>query len=197
MRVFLILISSFMLFGCSASLQKVSQENEERFKSLTKDFVRSCIKIKDDSFEDTIQYDTVNCYQSKNGLLGIVWDDQFVRAYTNRKSGKTKYQIYTRLHEDKWLNPVSANYFVGDNLITSDVARIHSDVTCNASRSCVHLEEIVFEISEENLMQLNEKYLIDNSIEWKYRIKTRSGVDKDKFLNINELLGIYRLVNKI
>ena len=64
------------------------------YLALTPADVRSLVQIQDDGLDTVATLDTQPVFLEKKGLLGIVWNDNFVRAYVDKKTGKAIFQLY-------------------------------------------------------------------------------------------------------
>lgn len=79
------------IVGCAT----VTRESQiQTALSLTKEHFKNTTTVKDDPLDTVATITTVNGFQEKRGLLGIVWDDNFLRAFIDKKSGKTSFQVY-------------------------------------------------------------------------------------------------------
>lgn len=184
------------LSGC-ATPSGVTKQSEQEFDSLSREFVRSCTTIKDEPLETSVEFSTQPCYQRKNGIMKVVWDDNLLRAFKDRKTGTLTFQVYTVLYYKDWLFPLSAN-FGAANVQSIKGTRVKSDVDCGLSNTlgyCVHTEHFLFNLPFDELVRIEERTQRDPQYKiWSYRIKTQSGVDMDRGFNVNELLGFMDVV---
>ena len=185
------------LAGCATPPAAQSARNQDAYKALTLEKVQQCIRITDDPLNVSVKFDTRECYQTRHGLLGLVWSDAFLRAWKDRDTGSTNYQIYSILYGKDWLHPQSANFGVNE-LQSVRGNRIGSDVDCSMSQvmgNCRHKEEFVFDLPEDELRAVAAKLEVDQGYSsWTVRIKTQSGRDVDFRMNPNELVGLLNLV---
>lgn len=197
MKFVLLLLIITTFTGCVSASQIGAEDNENRFLSMDEKSIEQCLTIKNDDYEQNIQINSQNCYQAKHGLLGIVWEDQFIRAFKNKKTKSITFQIYTKLVNSDWMMPYAVNYRVGKQLKTVSGTRVGSDVKCT-SMGCTHYEDFVFNIDDkdiEKIIQFSNQN--KNSVSWQYRIKSQSGIDRDKNFNIAELIGAYKKIKEI
>ena len=79
--------------SAEAAEQKVSKQ-ARKYLSMTPDDFKACTAIKDDSLDTIAVLNTSPCFQEKRGILGIVWNDNFLRAFIDKRTGATTYQVY-------------------------------------------------------------------------------------------------------
>jgi len=85
--IFLIALS---LTGCVAT----QEQQVEKFLSLGSDHYYHTATVKNDGLDTVAIVTTRNGFQEKRGLLGIVGDDVFLRAFIDKKTGRASYQVY-------------------------------------------------------------------------------------------------------
>lgn len=186
------------LAGCATPGQ-VQKQSVDEFNALTRDAIGTCATVKDDRLETSVTFTTLNCYQRKNGILKIVWDDNFLRAFKNKTTGAITFQVYTVLYYKDWLFPHMANFGV-DTVQSVPGERIGSDVDCSQKSlygHCMHQEQFVFELPLDEITRIERKRAEHSGpMEWKYRLKTKAGVDADRILNADEILGLFDVVTR-
>lgn len=185
------------LGGCATQPASQSPRNQDAYQALTLAKAEQCTRVTDDTMNVSIQFDTRECYQTRHGLLGLVWSDAFLRAWKDRDTGSANYQVYAILYGDQWQHPQSANFGV-NGLQSVRGNRIGTDVDCSMSQvmgNCRHREEFVFDVPEEELQAVAAKLQADPAYSsWTVRIKTQSGRDVDFRMPVNELVGILNVV---
>jgi len=60
------------------------------------DFARTA-SVKDDALEVRATITTQPGYVERHGLLGVVWSDNFLRAFVDKTSGATTFQLYQQI----------------------------------------------------------------------------------------------------
>lgn len=194
MRVFLV---GFILFltGCAQVQQK---QEANRLFDMTKEEFASKIVIKDDSLDASVEIHTQNGFQEKRGLVGIVWDDNFLRAYIDKETGLTTYQVYDRIYMKEWGYYYAANYTTPEGLKTKDVLRVASDVeTCssNAFVGCTLREDVAWYVDRELLDTVAGMYQPGQRVAWKYRLKGQQGGDRDRGFTAAEVAALLEAVD--
>ncbi len=171
---------AFIVVGCN-----VEKRIEKVQSSLTMINVQTCIKIENPPLEEFISYDTESC------LDLILMDDMFVRAWRHKDTGLVKYQIYFENYSNKWEYPYQLNYKFGGNLVSVSADKINSDVNCGGY-GCTHTEEVGFDIDEDYLADLSERYDEIKDTKIIMRVQKKGGENKNYSFNPAELVGIYR-----
>lgn len=189
-----LIIGSFLLVSCTPYQVKWA----EVFNSMTVDSVKQCTTVRDDEMSNFITFSSRAClYDWYDRRL-----DFYVRAFIHKKTGYTSYQIYSKLISDNWSYPYAASYLLpgaqgNRKLLTVDGNRLSfaSDVDCG-SYSCTHYEQFTFPLEKRYLDALSNNLgrLSRVSSREKFRISRRAEGDIDFVMNINELVGVYRMV---
>lgn len=191
-KVFLLILSISVIYGCASQMQGESQTKQAL--SLDVSHFRRTIKIKDGPLENLVVFSTQSGFQEKRGLLGIVWNDQFIRGFLEKKSGKKYYQVYVYLmHQSKgWLYPYQANF--GKPLMTARTKSIDSDVSCSGSRysGCTYVEQFGFVVPERELRRIQNNATPNDmkNKAWVFKVKTKSGRDYRGIIFLAEIIAL-------
>lgn len=99
----------------------------------------------------------------------------FTRVYL-RDNDRVDAQIYFWTKSSEWVYPYSLNF--GEPLRTRTAERIDSDVQSCSGSSCTLLEQVVINLTEDDI-----KYIVNDAPDWMdIRLKTKFGVDVDRTL---------------
>ena len=195
-------LAPFILISCATPGQ-VAQESQDKFDSMTLESVKNCTQITDDKMSNTVKFNSQDCYTYVGGILRIRSStDYFVRAFKDKTSGSVIYQVYTQLTSSNWSYPYSASYLMPQadgkrelKQVEGDRLSAGSDVSCS-QYGCTHYEHFTFPLEREYLRKLSENFdqlrAVSNSED--FRIFRKAEGDHDFIININELVGVYRLV---
>ena len=188
-QIFLLLVLLF-LGGCAI------------FEPLTVEDVKQCTTTEDDEMSNRIIFSSLNCDRRITDILGIT-SDYFILATKHKIFGSTSYQVYAHLVSNQESQPYSASY-LQKNLIGREVLvkvngdRVSATMQCAMYLlfSCVHYEQFAFPLKKRYLKLLSSNFeeLSKTKNREKFRIFRRSGGYVDFTMSINELVGIYRLV---
>jgi len=197
MKIYLpILLGVSLLSACSMP-QQVYQDSATEFINLTSDYIQQCTKVSgmNDPLEETLIFNTRDCFQMKNGILKVVWDDQFVRAYVSKTDKRTtSIQVYNVMYtrQNRWIYPRSANFLVDGELKIVDGVSISSDVDCAFSDtygSCLYTNHYAFDLPKDIFSEAKRLKSVGET-QFLYRIKTKAGGDFDRVLNVEEIIGL-------
>lgn len=194
MRIFVIGCALF-LSGCA----QVQQNQEaDRLLDMTKEDFASSILVKGDALDTSIEINTQNGFKEKRGLVGIVWDDNFLRAYIDKETGLTTYQVYDRIYMKDWSYFHTANYSTPDGLKSQDVIQVAADVescSSNAFVGCKLREDVAWYVDRELLDTVAELYQPGQRTAWKYRLKSQQGGDRDRGFTAAEVAAFLEAVD--
>jgi len=152
--------------------------------------------VKDDALETSAVYSTEKGHQEKRGLLGLVPEDQFLRCFHDKRTGKRRYQVYVTLayKSDTWREPFQANF--GTPLQTAPTKSALRQSDCKDRRKiggCVRIEHVVFEVPEAEFRRIAEAAPADIEAKtWDFRLKTKDGKDYADQLPYAEFAGLAR-----
>ena len=196
-RNFLVIsICSIIIMSCSTPGQ-VAQESENRFYSLTSEFIENCTSVTGlgDPLETIITFNTINCYKAEGGILRLTWNDQFLRGYVSKSSKSVmSLQVYSIIYsqQGRWIYPYQGNYLIDGELLTDDGTSISSDVDCSMSStygSCRYRDDYGFDLDLRVFDEARRLKALGEQT-FNYRIKTRAGGDINRIFNVEEILGL-------
>jgi hypothetical protein len=187
---------SVALAGCVGT---TSEGQIQTALSLTKEHFKNTAIIKDDSLDTTATITTENGFQEKRGLLGIVRDDNFLRAFIDKKTGQTAIQLYQVIYYQGsgWNFFRTVNYETTTGLESRPVTIISRDVDCSGSRysGCTYTEHVGFEIDEEFLRTIAGGYQPGQRAVWKFKFIAKSGEDKNDGMLPAEVAGFLEAID--
>tara|TARA_B100000123_G_scaffold270274_1_gene247885 strand:- start:763 stop:1377 length:615 start_codon:yes stop_codon:yes gene_type:complete len=192
----------FLLFSCATPGQ-VQQESIDRYNNQTIDTILECSSATGvgDPLESFVTINTQNCYKAEGGILRMVWNDQFIRAYVDKETKKvSSVQIYSVIYSQQgtWSFPSAATYLINGNLQYKDGTRIYSDVDCSSSDlygSCRYQEHFGFTLGEEIFEEARRLQALGET-DFTYRIKTQTG-NVDRVFNVVEILGVEQKIKEL
>jgi hypothetical protein len=122
------------------------------------DFQRTAT-LKDDPLDTTAQISTQPGFEEKRGLLKFVWYDNFLRAFIDKKTGATQFQVYQYIsHGGSWRFYQSANYEAPNGPESQPVTVINRSVDSCSTYGCSYTEHIGFEVPEVLLRWVAARY---------------------------------------
>lgn len=186
-----------LISGC-ATPRQVAQESQDKFSSLTSDFIETCTTSSgiNDPLETVITFNTVNCYKAEGGILRMVWNDQFLRGYVSKSDKSIRsVQVYNVIYsqQKRWIYPYQGNYLINGELITDDGTSIATDVDCSLRTStydsCMYRDDYGFDL-DLRVFEEARRLKAEGKKTFDYRIKTKAGGDVDRVLNTEEIIGL-------
>lgn len=159
------------------------------------------ISVSDDELDTVAKLTSQPIFQHKKGLLGIVWEDNFLRAFIDKKTGNSTFQIYQSISYQgdwRWYNRV--NYSTPNGPVSTELTPIASDVlSCSGSRysgGCRMIEEFGFEVPESLLRTIANGYQPGQVAAWRFKYKAKSFGDWQDGILPLEVAGFMKAVDK-
>jgi hypothetical protein len=155
--------------------------------------------VKDDDLEYQASIDTHPAHKTKNFGETV----NFLRVFIDKKSGKSKYQVYVLL---SYYNNGFHNYDSGaasspDGPVPISVKKIDSQVNCSNKnilndKQCGYQETVLIELDETFLRKLVENFQTEVPVDWKFRLKAHSGTDSTLSLPYAEIAALLARVDQ-
>ncbi len=196
-------LSTFLFLSLALSpvqAEKVPQLSGQARKLLAmapQDF-GSRVVIRDDALEVAAEISTINGWKQKEGLLATVKSDQFFRAFVDKKTGVTTFQVYQYIHyfgQRAYFKVVNFESLGG--AVQKDVTVINRvALGCSSYLGCEHVEHIGFDVDEAILRAAAAAYRPGVLAAWHYRLKSKSGVQRDEGFVGAEIVALLQAVDK-
>lgn len=194
---YLLTIALVMCSGANASDKNKMQEAAA---AVTPDRVLQTISIKDDSLDTRAQINTINAFQEKRGLLKIVWNDNFLRAFVDKRTGEATIQVYQFVnYSGDWRTYNRVNYETPDGPQSAMLTPISRDVTsCSGSRygGCSYSEHFAFEVDEKLLRVIASLYKPGQLVSWKFKYYSQSGQEWPDGMLPAEVVGFLSALDR-
>lgn len=192
-------VCAIALFSCSFQASAASLEKQfKQYMALTPEHFEKGATIKDDSMEVVAVITTEPSFKIKRGLLGMVNDDNFFRAFINKKTGETSYQLYQYItYVGDWAFFETANYEGRTEVETTPLDVIGREVgTCSQMLGCFKREVVAFDVDELVLRRVAAGYDPSGkgTTGWKFRLKAKTGIQRDEGMSPAEAAGILNAV---
>jgi hypothetical protein len=190
-----------VLFSAGALAKEVKPTKQQKaLLALTPDSVASQIAVKDDALETVVTVSSEPVWTEKQGLLGIVWNDNFLRAFVDKKTGKATIQVYEYIaYRGDWRHYNGVNYETPTGPETGNLDRISAEVvSCEGSDilgGCKLVEHLAFAFPAQFFGDV--KYDPSNPSGWRYRLKSKSGRDWDSAFVAAEIIGFMRILEQV
>jgi hypothetical protein len=186
-----------MLLALSVAACATTESQLNTAVSLTKEHFANTATVKDDSLDTVATISTVNGFQEKQGLVGIVWDDNFLRAFIDKKTGKTSYQLYQVIYYkgSDWNFYQTVNFETPSGPQSKPVTLINRDVKCTSS-GCRYVEHIAFDVDESLLRTIANGYSPGKRVAWQFKFKAKSGQEWTDGMLPAEVAGLLYKVDE-
>lgn len=183
----------------SAVAQGASLRHQaERLIAMTPAQFEALADVKDDGLELFATITTRNGFQRREGLLGAVNNDNFFRAFVDKKTGAARFQVYQAMRyvDQHRLSFETVTYETPSGPVSAMLTRIARTVgTCRRAFGCPYVELAAFDVDEALLRALVAQHPAGQAAVWKYRLKAKLGVDRDDGFVVAEIAGILRAVD--
>jgi hypothetical protein len=168
--------------------------------SLSREHFRDTATVKDDYLDTVATITTVNGYKQKRGLFKIVWDDNFLRAHIDKKTGKTTFQLYQVIYyqSSSWRFYHTANFETTAGPQSTPLTLISRDVDCAGSSfgGCTYVEHVAFDVDEDLMRTISQMYSPGQRVGWKFKFIPKSGDDYNEAMLPAEVAGLVAKVDE-
>lgn len=190
-------------FTIAASLAACSPQMREakvdEALALSVDHFKNTATVKDSSLDLVATITTEPGFSEKRGLLGVVWNDNFIRAIVDKKTGKTTYQVYQAITYtgDSWKFYHSANYETPNGPVFVKAQSISRDVQCS-QYGCTHYEHVAFTVPESLLRGIAKTHSNKPQarVWWRFKFNSKAGEDLETGMLPNEIAGALARVDQ-
>lgn len=189
--------SGTLVLGAPAVAQKLSKQAQQLIALTPADFQRTAT-LKDDPLDTTAQISTQPGFQEKRGLLKLVWYDNFLRAFIDKKTGATDFQVYQYItYSGSWHFYQTANFETPTGPESREVTVISRNVdSCSAYGGCSFTEHVGFNVSEELLRSIAARYSAAPGSIWRFKFGSKAGGDWQDGMANAEVAGLLAAVDQ-
>ncbi len=198
LKLLFLLVALFGLSACETTEQRTQTSlalTPEHFKS-------TAILVEDDS-GGTALISTKNGFQQKQGLLRMVYDDNFLRAIIDKKTGNVTYQVYQSIYyqASAWRFYRKANYETPDGPESIDAKFLRPPLAHNfdcpdhTSSVCTYNENVGFSVDRDLLDRIASTYEPEKSAMWRFSFIPRVGDEFYGGLLVAEIVGFLQTVD--
>lgn len=176
--------------------EKLSKSYRKLLAMTPTDFQQKA-SIKDDSLETIAQISTEPGFKEKQGLLRIIWDDNFLRAFIDKETGTTYFQVYQYIsYQGDWRFYHTVNFETLAGPKSAEVDVIKREVeSCSGSDGCILGEHLGFEVSGELLQSIASVYNPGSTSAWLFKFKSKSGKEFKTGIVPAEVIGFLAAVD--
>jgi len=203
------LLYSLAIISCTtqtreSQIQTATLSRESQIQiafSLTSDHFKNTARVKDDSLDTIATISTANGFQEIPEQLGTVCNDNFLRAFIDKKSGKKSFQVYQIVYTQDnnkvgWSFFQSVNFETPSGPSSKPVRNIKTDIECKGSLGCLYVEHIAFDVDETLLRTIANQYTPGQQLAWKFRLNSKSGKSYNDAILPAEIAGLLDRVDE-
>lgn len=193
MRYWAVALLLYTIAAPSAFAQKMNKQ-AQKYLSMTPSDFEKCATIKDDSLDTIAVLSTLPCFQERQGLMRVTWNDNSFRAFIDKKTGKTTFQVYQYIdYSGEWRFYDRVNYETPDGPKSDELTEIGRDLGgCSRYGSCLLRETIAFNVPASLLRTIASKYQPQTTIIWRFKYYSKSGLEWQDGIAPAEAAGIIR-----
>lgn len=183
-----------LLSACQAPPQA---EQIAAAAALGPDHFRRTATVRDDSLDLVATITTANGYRTRQGAFDRSWNDNFLRAFVNKRTGRATYQVYQRFYYRAYgmRRYYAANYQGLDGPRSTDVTVIDRDAICVGKpySVCSFYETVGFSVDEALLRAIVRRGPAGPA--WQFKFRAYSGEDFHTGLPPAEVAGLLARVD--
>lgn len=170
-------------------------------QSLNKQHFKETVTINEFAAEKVIIFSTIYGFQHRQSHQQVVGDDNFLRGFLDRQSGKKVFQVYNVIYyaqpgsQFSWKQFKQARYQtkVGQETVAVKVIKKQED--CSALSlygQCLYSEHVIFELDDNQVKELLEFYSnpATNNPVWPYELFPTLGASYPDKLLLAEIAGL-------
>lgn len=185
----------------AAEKPKKIPKQMQKLLDMTPDQFAACASVSDDSLDVVAKISTEPCFRETRGLLKIVWNDNFLRAHIDKKTGKATFQVYQYIgYEGDWRFYQTVNYETPDGPRSEPVTEIARDVVgCSGSRygaGCTLSEHVAFSVDEDLLRTIASKWQPGVAAGWRFKFGAKAAQDWQDGMSTAEVAGLLQVVDR-
>lgn len=186
------------LCAAPALSQQALTKKQREALALTPEHFETTATYKDDELETVAEVNTAGGFQDRGGLLRVVSNDNFLRAYIDKRTGATQFQVYQFVSYDgDWRFFYGVNYETTDGPRAVELIQIDRKVlTCGRYTGCSYIEHFAFPVEESLLREIAAKYDPANPSAWRFKFKSKSGKEWQDGMLPAEIAGLLRAVDR-
>jgi len=188
--------AALLLSGCAGPSV---QEQASQLVLLTPEHFRDTATLKDDPLDTTAIITTEPGWKETKGLLKVVWNDEFLRVFVDKRTGAATFQVYTYVayFAPGWHFYQTANYATpsGPTEVPVDVIDRHV-IDCDAQAGgCDYSESVGFDVTEPFLKAIAATYSPGAGNPWLFKLNAKSGDEYKDGLMPAEIAGCLMAVD--
>lgn len=165
--------------------------------NLDKDHFKQTMTIIDETYNPIITFSTIRGTQNQLGTQKAVWDDNFLRGFLDKRTGKKIYQVYSVVYYSGsgsgtgWQLFYQANYESPTGTKLVSITTLKKEENCSALEiygKCVYTEHLSFKVDETFLKELVKAHKPEET--WQYYLIPKMGKAHANTVPVAEIAGL-------
>ncbi len=192
-------LSMTVLFFLTACVENPPLETFPRDNE--KQHFKNTVTIQDHPSQPAVTFSTLKGFQDRDDTYNVVWDDNFLRGFLDKRTKAKTYQVYNVVYyagsgadsKRKHFNQAKYQTEKGEKTTPTTLIKEHEDCTAiQFHGQCLYSEHVVFEIDGALLKTVANSYALNtpNNRNWRYQLISKSGENYDDKLQIAEIAGL-------
>jgi hypothetical protein len=181
------------------ALAVAAQANQKELAAalaLTPEHFAETAEIKDDDLETVATISTLPGYQRKRGLMKVLWDDNFLRAFIDKSTGKTTFQVYQIIpYSGRFRRYQTVNFETPAGPRSIPATTIDQSVDGCSRYGCSYTEHVGFDVDEDVLRAAAAAYRPGVAAAWRFKFKAQSGDEWQDGILGAEIVGLLTVVD--
>ncbi|MGO9514519.1 MAG: PDZ domain-containing protein [Steroidobacteraceae bacterium] len=194
MKICTAALAPFIVLSCTIS---VAHGKDPALLSLSMEHFRDTATVKDGPTDAVATITTENGYVEHEGLMQMVWNDEFLSGVIDKKTGQKSFQVDAWIiYSGNWRYYETANYRTTNGPRSVPTTQISKKSENCAVGNCMYTEHIAFPVDEELLRQLATGYAPAKPVIWRFKLLAKSGPEYRGGLSNAEIAGFLAKVDE-
>jgi hypothetical protein len=165
--------------------------------SLTMEHFKDTATVNDNPTDGTTTISTENGFAEHRGPLRMVWNDEFLTAVIDKKSGQRAIQAHASIiYDGKLRSYDTASYQAANGPRTVPATHIRNAVQYCEVGDCSHTENVAFPVDEELLRRVAAGRAPNKPDIWPYTLIAKSGPNYSSGLSNAEIAGFLAKIDE-
>ena len=164
--------------------------------SLTMEHFRDTATVKEDPLGAMTTISTENGFVERRGLMGMVWNDEYLTGVVDKKTDQKTFQVYAMItYRGNWRFYRNASYPTSGGPRSVPLAQIGKESDNCAVGECIYTERVAFTIDEGLLRQLASENTPGKPTLWRYKLIPKQGPEYVGAISSAEIAGFLARVD--
>jgi hypothetical protein len=184
---------AFMALGLAADS---AHAKDRALLSLSMEHFRDTATVREEPLGAMTTISTENGFVERKGLMGMVWNDEYLRGVIDEKTDQKSFQVYALItYRGNWRFYQSASYQTSGGPRSVPLAQIGKESDNCAVGECIYTERVAFPIDEELLRQLASENAPGKPTLWRYKLLAKQGPEYPGEISSAEIAGFLARVD--